>query len=83
MQNNQGFTEFTKEDAIRLHDCLKAMAGGLAKAQGGLMEYNRAKDEYDAIKNRYSFEEDQIDDLVGAVYAGIVGPAKEAAKNDV
>lgn len=72
------FEEFTKEDSIKLHDCIKAMSHNLGVAHTALVAYNRAKAEYKAIKERYTHEEEQIDDLVGAVYAGIVG-----AKRDV
>ena len=64
---------FRTEDAIKMRDYMAEMQKALVAAEKALERYNRALEGYKSIKAIISDEEDQIDDAVGAVYAGIVG----------
>ena len=64
---------FKTEDAIKMRDYMAEMQKALVAAEKALEKYNRALEGYNSIKAIISDEEDQIDDAVGAVYAGIVG----------
>lgn len=63
----------TKEDAIKLHECLKTMQKSLQDAQKSLDKYNEALAEYNAIQAKWDAEADQIDTAIADLFTGLVG----------
>lgn len=66
----------TINDAEEMQSCLTTMHECLVEAETALEKFNRARAQYNAIKQRLSNSEEQIDDLIGSIYAGIVGAKK-------
>ena len=66
----------TMDDAQKMQECLTLMHAYLSDAETALEKFNRTRNEYNAIKERQTNSEEAIDDMIGSVYAGIIGAKK-------